>query len=124
MGKTWEMYVNPSHTIVPPSGTKPAAAWFNDFSAKARLMEHGLQALASDAAARIGELAARAPAWTIDLAASVLAIVAALACHAILMSLARRDGAKAHERPPPVDSHRCHGAPEDGAKWAKLGKST
>jgi small-conductance mechanosensitive channel len=52
--------------------------------------QHGFQALASDAAARIGELAARAPAWTIDLAASVLAIVAALACHAILMSLARR----------------------------------
>ena len=51
---------------------------------------HGFQAFASDAAARIGELIARAPAWMIDLAAIVLAIVAALACHAILTSLARR----------------------------------
>jgi len=53
-------------------------------------MEHGLQALASDTATRIGELTARAPPWMIDLAAIVLAIMAALACHAILTSLARR----------------------------------
>ncbi|HML14534.1 MAG TPA: mechanosensitive ion channel family protein [Xanthobacteraceae bacterium] len=48
------------------------------------------QALASDAAARLGELAARAPAWATDLAAIVVAVVAALASHAILMSAARR----------------------------------
>ena len=52
--------------------------------------QHGFQALASDAAARFSDLAARAPAWAIDLAAIVLAIVAALACHAILIALARR----------------------------------
>jgi hypothetical protein len=51
--------------------------------------QDGYQALASEAAARIGELAARAPAWMIDLAAVVVAIVA-LACHAIFMSVARR----------------------------------
>jgi small-conductance mechanosensitive channel len=48
------------------------------------------QALASDAAARISEFVARAPVWAIDLAAIVLAGVAALACHAILMWGARR----------------------------------
>ena len=37
---------------------------------------------------------------------------------------ARRDRAKAHERPPPVDSHKGHGASDDGVKWAELGKST
>src|ERR1700738_3450545 len=52
--------------------------------------QDGYQALASEAAARAGELAARAPAWIIDLAAVVVAIVAALACHAILMSVGRR----------------------------------
>jgi small-conductance mechanosensitive channel len=52
--------------------------------------QDGFQALTSDVAARLGDLAARAPAWMIDLAAVVLAVVAALACHAILMSLARR----------------------------------
>src|SRR6202011_1538616 len=34
-----------------------------------------------------------------------------------------RDRAKAHERPPPVESHEWHRGPENGAKWAKLGKS-
>jgi small-conductance mechanosensitive channel len=52
--------------------------------------QDGYQALASEAAARVGELAARAPAWMIDLAAVVVAIVAALACHAVFMSVARR----------------------------------
>ena len=52
--------------------------------------QDGYQSLASEAAARVGELAARAPAWMIDLAAVVVAIVAALACHAIFMSVARR----------------------------------
>jgi small-conductance mechanosensitive channel len=52
--------------------------------------QDGFQALTSDVAAEPGDLAARAPAWMIDLAAVVLAVVAALVCHAILMSLARR----------------------------------
>jgi small-conductance mechanosensitive channel len=52
--------------------------------------QHGFQALASDAAARASDLAARAPAWAIELAAIVLAVVAALACHALLIALARR----------------------------------
>src|ERR1043166_1794056 len=52
--------------------------------------QNGFQALASDAAARIGELAARAPAFAVDLAAIVIAVVAAFACHAILISIARR----------------------------------
>jgi len=52
--------------------------------------QHGFRALAAGAAARIGELASRAPVWAVDLAAVVLAVAAALACHAILTSLARR----------------------------------
>jgi small-conductance mechanosensitive channel len=52
--------------------------------------QHGFQALASDAAARVSVMAAHAPAWAIDLAAVVLAILAALACHAVLTALARR----------------------------------
>jgi hypothetical protein len=42
--------------------------------------QHGFQALASDAAARIGELASRVPVWAVDLAAVLLAVAAALAC--------------------------------------------
>jgi small-conductance mechanosensitive channel len=45
--------------------------------------QNGFQAFASDAAAR-------APAWAVDLAAVVIAVVAALACHALLISIARR----------------------------------
>jgi small-conductance mechanosensitive channel len=50
----------------------------------------GLQAFVSDAAARANELAAHAPAWAIDIAAVALAILVALACHAILTAVARR----------------------------------
>ena len=50
----------------------------------------GLQAFLSDAAARGNELAAHAPAWAIDIAAVALAILVALACHAILTAVARR----------------------------------
>ena len=50
----------------------------------------GLQAFVLDAAARANELAAHAPAWAIDIAAAALAILFALACHAILMTVARR----------------------------------
>jgi small-conductance mechanosensitive channel len=52
--------------------------------------QQGFQALASDVAARIGDVVARAPAWAIDLAAIVVAVALALACHAILMLAARR----------------------------------
>jgi small-conductance mechanosensitive channel len=52
--------------------------------------QQGFQALASDAMARIGELIARAPAWAIGLAAVVIAVVAALVCHVLLMWAARR----------------------------------
>src|SRR3984893_8502865 len=80
------------HTIVPPFGTKPGAPRFSDDSSirHGRMEQDGYQALASEAAARIGALAVRAPAWIIGLAAGVVAIVAALACHAIFMSVARR----------------------------------
>jgi small-conductance mechanosensitive channel len=50
----------------------------------------GLQGFVSDAAARADELAARAPAWAIDIAALALAILIALALHAVLMATARR----------------------------------
>jgi small-conductance mechanosensitive channel len=50
----------------------------------------GFQAFVSDAAARANELAAHAPAWAIDIAALALAILVALACHAILTAVARR----------------------------------
>jgi small-conductance mechanosensitive channel len=43
-----------------------------------------------DAIGRVGELAARAPVWAIDSAAVVLAVAVALACHAILLAIARR----------------------------------
>jgi small-conductance mechanosensitive channel len=48
------------------------------------------QTLFSETMARFDQLAARAPAWAIDLAAMALAVVAALACHAVLMRLAQR----------------------------------
>jgi len=51
-----------------------------------RMDQQGLQ----DAMARVGDLAARAPIWAIDIAAVVLAVVAALACHAILVAVVRR----------------------------------
>jgi len=50
----------------------------------------GLQGFVSDAAARANELAAHAPAWAIDIVALALAILVALACHGILMAIARR----------------------------------
>jgi small-conductance mechanosensitive channel len=50
----------------------------------------GLQAFLSDVAARADELAAHAPAWAIDIAALALAILVALALHAILIAAARR----------------------------------
>jgi small-conductance mechanosensitive channel len=43
-----------------------------------------------DAIARVGDLAARAPIWAIDIAAVVLAVVVALPCHAILVAVVRR----------------------------------
>ena len=43
-----------------------------------------------DAIGRVGDLAARAPIWAIDIAAVVLAVVVALACHAILVAVIRR----------------------------------
>lgn len=52
--------------------------------------QQGLQGFVSDVAARANEIAAHAPAWAIDIAALALAIVIALACHAILMAAARR----------------------------------
>lgn len=52
--------------------------------------QQGLQAVVSDIAARANELAAHAPAWAIDIAAMALAILVALALHAIVMAVARR----------------------------------
>jgi small-conductance mechanosensitive channel len=52
--------------------------------------QQGAQALISGVVARADQLAAHAPAWTIDLAALVLAVLVALAVHAILMAVARR----------------------------------
>src|SRR5262249_46731567 len=49
-----------------------------------------LQAFISDGAERANELAAHAPAWAIDLAGVAIAILIALACHAILTAAARR----------------------------------
>jgi small-conductance mechanosensitive channel len=48
------------------------------------------QGFVSAAAARFGQLAARAPDWVVGIAAIAVAVVAALACHAVLMRLARR----------------------------------
>jgi small-conductance mechanosensitive channel len=52
--------------------------------------QQGWQGFVSAAAARFDQLTARVPDWAIGLAAIVVAVVAALACHAILMRLARR----------------------------------
>ena len=51
-----------------------------------RMDQQGLQ----DAMARVGDLAARAPIWAVDIAVVVLAVVAALACHAMLVAVIRR----------------------------------
>ncbi len=48
------------------------------------------QALLSAFAARFDQLTARAPDWAIGLAAIAVAVAVALACHAILMGIARR----------------------------------
>src|SRR5215468_12025702 len=53
-------------------------------------MGQGFQAFISDAEARVGDIAARAPWWAIDIIVVVLAVLVALACHAILMAAARR----------------------------------
>jgi small-conductance mechanosensitive channel len=52
--------------------------------------QQGFQGFVSDAAAWADGLAAHVPAWAIDIAAVALAILIALACHAILMAVARR----------------------------------
>lgn len=52
--------------------------------------QQSFQEFVSDATARLAQLAARAPDWAIDVGAFALAVVAALACHAILMRVARR----------------------------------
>src|SRR5262249_29054975 len=50
----------------------------------------GWQAFISAAAARFDQLTARAPDWAVGLAAIAVAVVLALACHAVLMRLAGR----------------------------------
>ena len=52
--------------------------------------QQGLQALVANTTTRVNELAAHAPAWAIDIAALALAILVALALHAILIAMARR----------------------------------
>ena len=52
--------------------------------------QQGFQGFISDVAARAGELAAHAPAWAIDIAGVAVAILAALAFHAMLVAAARR----------------------------------
>jgi small-conductance mechanosensitive channel len=49
-----------------------------------------LQALVSDAGAWLDRVAGHAPDWAVDLGGFALAVVVALACHAVLMLLARR----------------------------------
>jgi small-conductance mechanosensitive channel len=49
-----------------------------------------LQALVSDAGAWLDRVTGHAPDWAVDLGGFALAVVAALACHAVLMLLARR----------------------------------
>jgi small-conductance mechanosensitive channel len=53
-------------------------------------MEQGLGESASDIAARLEQIVARVPDWAVDLAALAVAVIAALACHAVLMRLVRR----------------------------------
>jgi hypothetical protein len=55
--------------------------------------QDGFQALASDAASADRRARGAGPAWAIDLAAVVIAVVAALACRAILISMPLRTGA-------------------------------
>ncbi|MBV8754261.1 MAG: mechanosensitive ion channel family protein [Hyphomicrobiales bacterium] len=52
--------------------------------------QKGPQAFLSDIAGRANDLVAHAPAWAIDMAAVALAVVVALAFHAILIAVVRR----------------------------------
>src|SRR5262249_60112302 len=74
-------------------GTKRAGGRFphhRPHQVRRRMEQQGWQGFVSAAAARFDPLTARVPDWAIGLAAIAVAVVAALACHAVLMRLARR----------------------------------